>query len=167
MDRQKLEGLVAPILESHNLELDALETVRAGKRTVLRVVVDSDGVNGAGPSLDEIAKATRDISQMLDETPAAGKQSFTLEVSTRGLNRPLTELKHYRRNIGRLVKVNTEEQSFVGRIQGVGQDSVLLVVEGADVELSLADIKKALIQVEMNRNFDSGVDADFEESEDL
>ena len=79
----------------------------AGKRRVVRIFLDGDGPQGRGPSLDEIADATRAISRELDDAPAMGSRPWTLEVSSRGVSRPLTEAKHYRRNTGRLISATT------------------------------------------------------------
>ena len=84
MNTTDLEALVAPVVAAHRLEVDRLEVMTAGKRSVVRVFLDGDGPEGRGPSLDEIADATRAISKVLDGAPAMGSQPWTLEVSSRG-----------------------------------------------------------------------------------
>ena len=88
MNEHAIASLVEPLLAVGRLELDRLEIVRAGKRSVLRLYLDGDGPEGRGPSLDEIADATRAISVALDESPAVGNAPYTLEVSSRGVSRP-------------------------------------------------------------------------------
>ena len=90
MKHTGLEEELAAVLAGHQLELDDLEVQAAGKRRVVRVTVDGDGPSGTGPDLDQIADATRAISQALDDTDALGDAPYTLEVSTRGVSRPLT-----------------------------------------------------------------------------
>ena len=152
MNEHAIASLVEPLLAVGRLELDRLEIVRAGKRSVLRLYLDGDGPEGRGPSLDEIADATRAISVALDESPAVGNAPYTLEVSSRGVSRPLTAPKHYRRNTGRLIKVTAAEGgSVTGRIVTVTDDAVTLDVDGETREVELATVTKAVVQIEMNR----------------
>ena len=103
MRESQIAGLLTPILAQHGLDLDAVEVVPAGKRRLLRIVVDGDGPTGTGPLLDDIAEATKALSVALDESPVVGASPYTLEVSSRGVGKPLTEAKHFRRNTDRLV----------------------------------------------------------------
>lgn len=158
MDANRIGSVVEPVLASHGLELEAVELQPAGKRTVVRVVVDGDGADGRGPGLDEIAEATQSVSSALDDSDAAGAGSYTLEVSSRGIARPLTKPQHWRRNAGRLVKVtltdDSEEASsetVTGRITATTDDEVTLDVDGEPRTLALDTISKALVQVEFNR----------------
>lgn len=151
MQESQIAALIEPILSAHGLELDRLDVTPIGKRSVLRVTVDGDGPDGHGPLLDDIAEASSAISAALDASPAVGNAPFTLEVSTRGVSKPLTEAKHYRRNAGRLVKVWVGEQQSIGRIVGVDGETLTLDVDGEQRELALPGIDKAVVQVEMNR----------------
>lgn len=160
MNETQLSELISPILAEHGLELDALDSQAAGRRRLLRITVDGDGPEGRGPSLDDISLATRAISNTLDETDAMGERSYTLEVSSRGVSKPLTEPRHWRRNRGRLVLVNRDEQEpLTGRILDSDDHSVRLEVtvdpkRGSTTEqvLELSDITKAQAQVELNRS---------------
>ena len=154
MQESQIEQVIEPILASHGLELDRLDVTPIGKRSVLRVTVDGDGPDGRGPLLDDIAAASSAISAALDESPAVGASPYTLEVSTRGVSKPLTEAKHFRRNQGRLVKLWVGEQQLVGRILTVQDDVVAVDVDGDVRELPLAEIDTAVVQVEMNRAID-------------
>ena len=151
MQESQIAALIEPILSAHGLELDRLDVTPIGKRSVLRVTVDGDGPDGHGPLLDDIAEASSAISAALDASPAVGSAPYTLEVSTRGVSKPLTEAKHYRRNAGRLVKVWVGEEQSIGRIVGVDGETLTLDVDGEQRELALPSIDKAVVQVEMNR----------------
>lgn len=161
MNTAELEALVAPVAEAHSLELDRLEVLNAGKRSVVRVFLDGDGPDGRGPSLDEIAEATRGISAALDDADVTRGRPYTLEVSSRGVSRPLTELRHFRRNTGRLVGFTLAEETLVGRVRGVEAEQVVVDVDGAERRIPLADIHRALVQVELNRPV-AGEDTDEE-----
>jgi ribosome maturation factor RimP len=81
-----------------------------------------------------------------------GEQAYTLEVTSRGVDRPLTEPRHWRRNAGRLVRVNTADGTEItGRIADVDDDQVQLTTESEQISVRFADIGKALVQVELNR----------------
>lgn len=152
MQETRLAELIEPILAGHGLELDHLEITPIGKRRILKVTVDGDGPSGRGPLVDDIAAAARSLSDALDESAATGDAPYTLEVSSRGVSRPLTAPKHYRRNTGRLIKVTAAEGgSVIGRIVTVTDDAVTLDVDGETREVELATVTKAVVQVEMNR----------------
>lgn len=151
MDSAQVTTLVSPVVEHHGLEVDRVEVVAAGKRALVRIFLDGDGPEGRGPSLDQIAEATRSISAALDDADLTRGRPYVLEVSSRGVGRPLTEAKHYRRNLGRLVALSTEAGEVVGRITAVGEDAVELDIDGAGRAVPLASIEKALVQVELNR----------------
>jgi ribosome maturation factor RimP len=151
MNTTDIERLVAPVVAARGLEIDRVEILPAGRRRVVRVFLDGDGPGGLGPSLDDIAAATRVISGALDDSPVIGDAPYTLEVSSRGVDRPLTEAKHYRRNCGRLVQVTGAEFDLVGRITGVDDDAVVLEVDGAPLRVPLDGVARAVVQVEFNR----------------
>lgn len=166
MDANRIGSVVEPLLVDHGLELEAVELQPAGKRTVIRIVVDGDGADGRGPGLDEIAEATRSVSAALDDSDAVGSGSHTLEVSSRGIARPLEKPQHWRRNVDRMVKATvttdtegdgstsddgTTSETVVGRITASSEHEVTLDVDGQPRTLALADISKALVQVEFNR----------------
>ena len=151
MQEAKLVAVIEPILAEHGLELDSLDITRMGKRSVLRITVDGDGPKCRGPLLDDIAQASTAVSAALDASPAVGDHPYTLEVSSRGVSKPLAEPKHYRRNTGRLVKLWLTDGEVTGRIGGATDDEVSLDVDGETRNVAFADVTKAVIQVEMNR----------------
>lgn len=179
MNERVVTPLILPVLESYGLELDQLDIIPAGKRKVLRITVDGDGPKGRGPLLDDIARATRDISDALDESPEIGDAPFTLEVSSRGVGKPLTEPKHYRRNIGRLVlAILVDGSQLRGRITAATDEAVTITVEPEpgkklpkDTDpvhvLGHDEITKATIQVEMNRKHDPELDEIGDDSDEL
>lgn len=159
MDSALIGALVSPIVQRYGLEVDRIEVLPAGKRKVVRIFLDGDGPAGRGPSLDEIAEATKGISARLDDAKELGNAPYTLEVSSRGVSRPLTEPKHFRRNIGRLVELTLADGAVTGRILEVGESAVRLEVSGGSREVVFADIRRAVVQVELNRSAEAG-DAD-------
>jgi ribosome maturation factor RimP len=125
-----------------------VELTAAGKRSVLRIAVDGD----AGVTLDDIANAAKQVSEVLDASDVMGEQSYTLEVTSRGVDRPLTLPRHWRRNTDRLVKVTTTGGDTVtGRIVESDDAAATLDVEGATREVAYAEVANALVQVEFNR----------------
>jgi len=144
-------AVVQPVAASLGLEVDRVEVRPAGRRSLVQIYLDGDGPDGLGPSLDEIADATRAISAALDDTPGLGDGPYTLEVSSRGVSRPLTQAKHFRRNRGRLVELVADGRPVTGRIAGATDDAVTLEVNGAELVVPLASIGKAVVQVEFNR----------------
>ncbi len=154
MDPTTISDLVTPVVTSCGLEVDRVEVLPAGKRRVVRIFLDGDGPQGRRPSLDEIADATRAISRELDDAPAMGSRPWTLEVSSRGVSRPLTEAKHYRRNTGRLISASTADGEITGRITGTTDTEVTLDVAGTPHPLALDSITRAVVQVELNRSID-------------
>lgn len=152
MRESQIADFVSPILAQHGLDLDAVEVVPAGKRRVLRIVVDGDGPEGTGPLLDDIATATKAVSVALDESDVVGSAAYTLEVSSRGVSRPLELPRHWRRNVGRLVTVRLAEgEPITGRVTAAGEQAATLDVAGTSREISYAEVIKALVQVELNR----------------
>jgi len=160
MDSAQVTTVVEPVVDSHGLEIDRIEVVAAGKRQLVRIFLDGDGPEGRGPSLDQIAEATRSISNAMDEADLTRGRAYVLEVSSRGVGRPLTEAKHFRRNQGRLVALSTADGELRGRIAAITDDAVELDIDGSSRTVPLAAISKALVQVEMNR---PGVQLDEEE----
>lgn len=141
------EQLSGP-MDALGLDLEAVDLTSAGKRRVLRVAVDKDG----GVTLDDIADATREVSRLLDDTDVMGAQAYTLEVSSPGVDRPLTLPRHWRRNAGRLVKViSAEGEPVVGRITASDDEGAVLDVEGTDHRVEFAAVKKAKVQIEFKK----------------
>jgi ribosome maturation factor RimP len=143
-----LTSELTPPLLAMGLDLEGLEITPAGRRRLLRVAVDKDG----GVTMDDVADATKEVSRVLDASDAMGEQPYTLEVTSPGIDRPLTLPRHWRRNAGRLVKVRTRDGETVqGRITSNDDDAVRLDVDGTPRELPLEQVAKAHVEVEFNR----------------
>lgn len=146
--RDRLAGVLTDPLLAVGLDVEAIELTIAGKRRLLRVAVDKDG----GVSMDDIADATKEVSRILDEADAMGQQPYTLEVTSPGVDRPLTLPRHWRRNKGHLVKVTlTDGQTLDGRLIESDDQLVTIDVGGTTHEVALDDVNKARIQIEFNR----------------
>lgn len=150
--REQVAAALVDPLASLGLDLEAVELSAAGRRSVLRVAVDKDG----GVTMDDVTEATQEVSRVLDDGDLMGEQAYLLEVTSRGVDRPLTLPRHWRRNAGRLVKVQLVEGGQVtGRIGDSDDEKVTVTVDGADHEVLYADVAKALVQIEFNRKNDS------------
>ncbi|ORT54409.1 ribosome maturation factor RimP [Streptomyces sp. CB03238] len=156
---ERLRGLLEPLVSDRDLDLEEIEVSRAGRRRMLRIIVDSD----EGVELDACAELSRAISDKLDETDAMGDEEYVLEVSSPGADRPLTEHRHYVRATGRLVKLQLTAQGaegageLVARILSVDDDGLDLEVPGVKGRkptarrVTFGDIAKARVEIEFNR----------------
>lgn len=147
-DRDEIEAALTAPLQELGLDVEAVELTPAGKRRMLRVAVDKDG----GATLDDIAEATKEVGRILDASDLMGEQSYTLEVTSPGVDRPLTLPRHWRRNIGRLVKVTLAGgESISGRIASSDETTATVDVSGTSRDIRLDEVAKARIEVEFNR----------------
>ncbi|MFF0750356.1 ribosome maturation factor RimP [Streptomyces sp. NPDC004267] len=151
---ERLRGLLEPLVHAKDLDLEEIEVSRAGRRGLLRVIVDSD----EGVELDACAELSRAISEKLDETDVMGEGEYVLEVSSPGADRPLTQARHYERAVGRLVKLQLNEGGeLITRIIAVdegGLDTEVPGVKGRKAtarRIEFADIAKARVEIEFNR----------------
>lgn len=154
---ERLRGLLEPLVSAKQLDLEEIEVSRAGRRRVLRIVVDSD----EGVELDACAELSRAISEKLDETDAMGEDEYVLEVSSPGADRPLTEHRHYVRATGRLVKLQLTTEGAAGelvaRILAVDDEGLDLEVPGVkgrkptSRRVPFDGIAKARVEIEFNR----------------
>jgi len=154
---ERLRGLLEPLVTARGLDLEEVTVTPAGRRRVLRVVVDSD----EGVQLDACAELSRAASEALDETDVMGGAPYVLEVTSPGTDRPLTELRHYRRALGRLIKAQLTEEAgggeLVARITGVDDAGVEVEVPGVKGRkptarrLAFTEIARARVEIEFNR----------------
>ncbi len=167
---ERVTRAVAPAVAAAGLDLEDVQVVTAGRRRVVTVVVDTEG----GVALDDVAAVSQALSEALDASDALGAQPYVLEVTSPGVDRPLTEPRHWRRNVGRLVEVTLADgDRMVARIAAVDDAGVEVVVErqatkGAPVtkaprRLDFAEIASALVQVEFNRAPDEAPDDEDED----
>ncbi|GAA4367123.1 ribosome maturation factor RimP [Nocardioides caricicola] len=159
--RDRIETELVDPLSALDLDIEAVEISPAGNRRVLRIAVDKDG----GVTLDDVAEATRTIDTALEASDVMGEQPYTLEVTSRGVDRPLTLPRHWRRNASRLVKVTLADgQDVTGRIKESDETSVTIEVDGTRREIAYAEVKKALVQVEFNRKGQDEADDELDEA---
>lgn len=145
---EELLGVLGQPLATQGYDLEAVEVSQAGRRSLVRVLVDTaDGV-----TLDGIADATHIVSGVLDSTDVLGEHPYTLEVTSPGIDRPLTVPRHWRRNVDRLVKVVPRDgDEFTGRIRSSHESAAQVETDAGVREVAYADITSARIQVEFNR----------------
>jgi|ERR1700722_484037 ribosome maturation factor RimP len=148
VDEDRIADVIRPVVAAAGMDLEAVRVTAAGRRRLLRVVVDSDG----GVSLDDAAVVSRDLSAALDSVAVMGDFPYTLEVSSPGVDRPLTDRRHWRRAVGRLVTVTVTDsgssQPVTGRIYGADADEVTMDVDGARRHFAYAVLGPGAIQVE-------------------
>lgn len=160
-----IRPLLQPVLSTLGLVLEDVTVTPAGKRRVVRVVIDrtldSEGDVDAPTSpltLDEVAEATHAVGAALDDSDALGASPYVLEVTSPGVDRPLRTPAQFRRNVGRLVSLTPlDGPGVTGRITRAGtEDLTLAVADGPKaaprpVTVAYAALSKALVQVEFSR----------------
>src|SRR5438477_2814360 len=145
VDEDKITEVIRPVVAAAGMDLESVRVSAAGRRRLLRVVVDSD----QGVSLDDAAAISRQLSATLDATPVMGDFPYTLEVSSPGVDRPLTDPRHWRRAVGRLVQVTAADAgSISGRVLAADADGVTLDVAGDHRRFGYAALGGGAIQVE-------------------
>jgi ribosome maturation factor RimP len=160
----RLTGWLEPAVTTAGYDLEELVVRPVGQRSVVRVVVDRD----EGVSLDDVADLSRTLSEVLDtEAEALGRSPYVLEVTSPGVDRPLTAPRHWRRNVGRLVSVAvgpaSAREQLTARVVRVGDDGVVLAVEKGGTKkgqvrkaagertVGWAELGEARVQVEFTR----------------
>jgi ribosome maturation factor RimP len=141
----KIADVIGPVITAAGMDLESVRVSAAGRRRLLRVVVDSD----RGVSLDDAATISRKLSAALDAAPVMGDFPYTLEVSSPGVDRPLTDPRHWRRAVGRLVQVTAADAGPIsGRVLAADADGVTLDVAGDHRRFGYAALGAGAIQVE-------------------
>ena len=144
----RLETLVSDCVTALGMDVEAVELSSGGRRRVLRIALDADG----GIGIDHITDATRALSEVLDGSDVMGSQAYTLEVTSRGVERPLTLPRHWRRNAGRLVRVTLDDDTTLdGRIGDSDDSGVELTTKKDATRIAYDRIVTALVQTELNR----------------
>ena len=148
----RLTELVRPAVAAAGYDLEDLTVSAAGRRSVVRVVVDQDG----GVTLDDVADVSRALGDALDAAdlaePGLLGPSYVLEVSSPGVDRPLTAPRHWRRGVGRLVTVTlTGGAEQTGRVLSADESAVVLDVDGTERVLPYAELVRGSVQVEFSR----------------
>jgi ribosome maturation factor RimP len=145
VDEDKIAEVMRPVVAAAGMDLESVRVSAAGRRRLLRVVVDCD----QGVSLDDAAAISRQLSAALDADPVMGDFPYTLEVSSPGVDRPLTDPRHWRRSVGRLVQVTAAEAGTVtGRVAAADLDGVTLDIGGDRRRFGYAALGAGAVQVE-------------------
>jgi ribosome maturation factor RimP len=144
----RVRAVVAPVVAAHGLDLEDLTLTPVGRRRLLRVVVDRDG----GLTLEDVAAVSQPLSVALDDSAVMGGAPYVLEVTSPGVDRPLTAPRHWRRAVGRLVDVRYLDGSeLCGRLVGATDTGARLDVDGTVREVGYDEVRSAQIQVEFGR----------------
>ena len=150
--KDQVSELITPALQQAGYFLEDVNIVSPGQHRIVTVIVDGE----SGLNLDQVTVASKLVSELLDAATFMGETPFTLEVTSPGIDRPLTLPRHFAKNVDRLLKVTkTDGIVITGRILSNTEDSVTLsVTEKKDVKevvVALTDIKRATVEIEFNR----------------
>jgi ribosome maturation factor RimP len=143
---KQLQMLLEPVVGELGYDLEAVAVTAAGRRSVVRVVVDGD----EGLDLDAVAEISRAVSTALDDTDVMGESAYVLEVSSPGVDRPLTEPRHWRRAAGRLVTVAVGEDELTARVVEADESVVTFDVSGETRQVPLAELGPGTVQLEFS-----------------
>jgi ribosome maturation factor RimP len=147
----RVRAVIEPVVVTAGFDLEDVKLSRAGRRHVVRVLVDADG----GISLDDVAVVSREISLALDTAEEAQGEvlagEYQLEVGSPGVDRPLTLPRHWRRNVSRLVAVTVAGRSLTGRVTAAGETGVVLDTDGTSTEIPYAELGPGRVQIEFKR----------------
>ena len=150
--KDQISEYITPALHKAGYFLEDVNLVSPGRHRIVTVIVDGE----SALNLDQVTVASKLVSELLDEATFMGETPFTLEVTSPGIDRPLTLPRHFAKNVDRLLKVTkTDGVVVTGRIlANTDNDLTLSVTEKKDVKevvISLADIKRAQVEIEFNR----------------
>ena len=150
--KDQISEYITPALQKAGYFLEDVNLVSPGQHRIVTVIVDGE----SALNLDQVTVASKLVSELLDEATFMGETPFTLEVTSPGIDRPLTLPRHFAKNVDRLLKVTkTDGVVITGRIlSNTDNDLTLSVTEKKDVKevvISLGDIKRAQVEIEFNR----------------
>ena len=143
-NKEQVAAAITPAIESLSFYVEDIAITSAGKRSMLTVIVDGD----THLSLDQVTVATKAISEIVENLPTLGNNPFTLEVTSPGLDRPLTKPRHWQKNKDRLIKIILNDgKEILGRIK----DSTQSAVTVDEQVINFADIKRATLEIEFKQ----------------
>ena len=153
--KDQISELVTPAVSDQGFYLEDVHVATPGSHRIVTCIVDGD----ASLNLDQVTTVSRVISELLDEAVFMGETPFTLEVTSPGVDRPLTQPRHFAKNIDRLLKiVKLDGSEVTGRILSNTDHDVTLTVtvkkENLEQTVSLSEIKRAVVEIEFNRKDD-------------
>jgi ribosome maturation factor RimP len=162
-DVSRILAIAEPIAAERGLEVLDIEMAGTASNPLVRVLLDSpDEVRRVG--IDDCQAVSQRLGDALDAYEAVSGQ-YMLEVSSPGLNRPLKRIEHFRRVLGRKVRVRTkapggDRRSFIGRLEEADESAVTVAVEGGDaVRIAFAEIEKANLEFEFEQTPGRGTKA--------
>jgi len=142
--KEEISAAITPALSDLGFYLEDITITSAGRRSMITVIVDGD----THLSLDQVTVATKAISEIVENIQSLGQAPFTLEVTSPGLDRPLTKPRHWRKNIDRLVKiVLLDGKEIKGRVKDATEISA--TVDEQVVKFS--DIKRATLEIDFKQ----------------
>jgi len=142
--KEEISAAITPALSDLGFYLEDITITSAGRRSMLTVIVDGD----THLSLDQVTVATKAISEIVENIQSLGQAPFTLEVTSPGLDRPLTKPRHWRKNIDRLVKVILLDGSEVkGRVKDTSETTTTI----DEQVINFTDIKRATLEIEFKQ----------------
>jgi ribosome maturation factor RimP len=143
-NKEQVAAAITPAIESLGFYVEDIAITSAGKRSMLTVIVDGD----THLSLDQVTVATKAISEIVENLPTLGNNPFTLEVTSPGLDRPLTKPRHWQKNKDRLIKIILNDgKEITGRIK----DSTQSAVTVDEQVVNFADMKRATLEIEFKQ----------------
>ena len=143
-NKEQVAAVITPAIESLGFYVEDISITSAGRRSMLTVIVDGD----THLSLDQVTVATKAISEIVENLPTLGNNPFTLEVTSPGLDRPLTKPRHWRKNKDRLIKIVLNNgKEITGRIKDSTDDEVIV----DEQKVAFVDIKRATLEIEFKQ----------------
>jgi ribosome maturation factor RimP len=143
-NKEQVAAAITPAIESLGFYVEDIAITSAGKRSMLTVIVDGD----THLSLDQVTVATKAISEIVENLPTLGNNPFTLEVTSPGLDRPLTKPRHWQKNKDRLIKIILNDgKEITGRIKDTTQSAVTV----DEQVINFADMKRATLEIEFKQ----------------
>jgi ribosome maturation factor RimP len=142
--KEEISAAITPALSNLGFYLEDVVITTAGRRSMITVIVDGD----THLSLDQVTQVTKAIGEIIENIQSLGQSPFTLEVTSPGLDRPLTKPRHWRKNINRLVKVVLLDGK---EIKGRVRDSTQISATIDEQVINLSDIKRAILEIEFKQ----------------
>jgi ribosome maturation factor RimP len=143
-NKEQVAAVITPAIQALGFYVEDISITTAGRRSMLTVIVDGD----THLSLDQVTVATKAISEIVENLPTLGNNPFTLEVTSPGLDRPLTKPRHWRKNKDRLIKIVLNDgKEITGRIKDSTNDEVIV----DEQKVAFVDIKRATLEIEFKQ----------------
>jgi len=150
--KDQVSEFINPALNQAGYFLEDVNIVSPGQHRILTVIVDGE----SALNLDQVTIASKLISELLDDAAFMGDAPFTLEVTSPGIDRPLTLPRHFAKNVNRLLKITKTDGAVVlGRILTNTDNDVTLTItqkkELKETIIPFVEIKRAQVEIEFNR----------------